>query len=85
MRPLALSAAQQSRLQRLARDAGRTPRAMLKFVLRDGFEACGEDVRENLAADAGFAAGESVTHKVAMRHARAVVEAHAREWTARLR
>lgn len=78
MRSLALTAAQQYRLQRLARDAGRTPRGMLRFVLRDGFEACEQDVRENLAADAEFAAGKSVTHKVAMKRARAVIEAHAR-------
>lgn len=49
MKPLALTAAQQRRLERLARDAGRTPKAMLKFVLRDGFDACEEDVRESLA------------------------------------
>jgi predicted transcriptional regulator len=79
MRLIALSAAQQQRLQRLARSAGRTPKAMLKFVFRDGFEACEEDVRENLSADAEFAAGKSVSHKDAMKRARAVVESHARE------
>lgn len=30
---------------------------MLKFVLRDGFDACEEDVRENGHADAEFASG----------------------------
>ncbi len=78
MRPIALTAAQQQRLQRLARSAGRTPKAMLKFVFRDGFEACEEDVRENLFADAEFASGNSVSHKEAMKRARAVVESHAR-------
>jgi predicted transcriptional regulator len=78
MRPLALNAAQQRRLQRLARDAGRTPQAMLKFVLRDGFEACEEDVRESRAGDADFAAGRSVSHQEAMRRARATVASHAR-------
>ncbi len=53
MRQLALTTAQQRRLERLAREAKRTPKAMLQFVLRDGFEACEEDVRENLAALGG--------------------------------
>lgn len=39
MRSLALSPAQQRRLEKLARLAGRTPQSMLHFVLRDGFEA----------------------------------------------
>ncbi len=69
-RQLALTTAQQRRLERLAREAGRTPKAMLQFVLRDGFEACEEDVRENLAADAEFASGKSFTHKEAMRRVR---------------
>src|SRR6266496_250058 len=65
MRQLALTTTQQRRLERLAREARRTPKAMLQFVLRDGFEACEEDVRESLAADAEFASGKSVTHKEA--------------------
>src|SRR6266571_1302578 len=69
-RQLALTTAQQRRLERLAREAGRTTKAMLQFVLRDGFEACEEDVRENLAADAEFASGKSFTHKEAMRRVR---------------
>ena len=73
MRQLALTTAQQRRLERLAREAGRTSKAMLQFVLRDGFEACEEDVRENLAADAEFASGKSVTHKEAMRRARSAI------------
>ena len=73
MRQLALTTAQQRRLERLAREAGRTSKAMLQFVLRDGFEACEEDVRENLAADAEFASGKNVTHKEAMRRARSAI------------
>jgi predicted transcriptional regulator len=79
MRQLALTTAQQRRLERLAREAGRTSKAMLQFVLRDGFEACEEDVRENLAADAEFASGKSVAHKEAMSRARSAIESHARE------
>jgi len=78
MRQLALTTAQQRRLERLARETRRTPKAMLQFVLRDGFEACEEDVRENLAADAEFASGKSLTHKEAIRRARSAIESHAR-------
>lgn len=77
MRQLKLTAVQLRRLERLASEARRTPKAMLQFVLRDGFEACEEDVRENLAADAEFAAGKSITHKEAMRRARSAIESHA--------
>ena len=35
-----LSQAQQRRLQKLAREAGRTPQSMLRTVLQDGFEYC---------------------------------------------
>ncbi|MSQ73056.1 MAG: hypothetical protein EXR27_17465 [Betaproteobacteria bacterium] len=76
MPQLKLTKAQQHRLERLADEARRTPKAMLRFVLRDGFEACEEDVRENLAADAEFASGKSVMHKEAMRRARSTVESH---------
>lgn len=82
MRPITLTPVQQHRLERLARDAGRTPKAMLKYVLRDGFDACEEDVRENLAADAEFDAGKSIAHKEAMKRARAGIEAHARKQAA---
>lgn len=37
---LALSTTEQRRLERLAAAAGRTPKAMLKHVLRDGFDYC---------------------------------------------
>ncbi|MFM9968694.1 MAG: hypothetical protein ACKVQK_09885 [Burkholderiales bacterium] len=36
----ALAQSDQRRLAKLAADAGRTPQAMLKFVLRDGFDYC---------------------------------------------
>jgi hypothetical protein len=40
MQSLMLTAAERRRVERLARDAKRTPRAMLRFVLRDGFDYC---------------------------------------------
>lgn len=78
MRPLALTPAQQRRLERLAREAGRTPQSMLRFVLRDGFDTCEEDVRESLAADAEFAAGRSYPHADVMARGKAIIERHAR-------
>jgi predicted transcriptional regulator len=78
MKQLALTPAQQRRLERLAREAGRTPKAMLQFVLRDGFVACEEDVRECAASDAEFASGKSIAHKEVMRRSRAMIASHAR-------
>src|SRR2546430_15689927 len=51
MRPFALSQAQQHRLEKLSRDAGRSPAETLRCVLRDGFEFCEWEVRESLAGD----------------------------------
>lgn len=70
MPTITLTRLQQRRLERLARRAGRTPKAMLKFVLRDGFDHCEEDVQENLLADAEFAAGRSTAHRDSIAHAR---------------
>jgi predicted transcriptional regulator len=75
---IALAPLEQRRLERLARRAGRSPKAMLKFVLRDGFDACEKDLRESLQADAEFSTGNSVSHKEAMKQARATIAAHAR-------
>lgn len=46
MEPAKLSTADQRRLEKLAAAAGRTPQAMLKYVLRDGFEYTEEVVRK---------------------------------------
>lgn len=75
---IALAPLQQRRLERLAKRAGRSPKAMLRFVLRDGFDACEEDVRESRAADAEFATGKSLSHRDAMNRARAAIAAHGR-------
>jgi hypothetical protein len=40
MPALRLDSAQQRHLKKLARDAGRTPKQTLRFVLRDGFDFC---------------------------------------------
>jgi hypothetical protein len=49
-----ISKTDQKRLERLAASAGRTAQSMLRFVLRDGFAACEEDVAESLRADREF-------------------------------
>ena len=56
MQSLTLTAPERRRLERLARDAKRTPRAMLRFVLRDGFDYCGylvKSVNEGIASLSG--------------------------------
>jgi hypothetical protein len=74
MRPISLSTGQQRRLERLAREAGRTTEQMLKFVLRDGFEYCEWQVRQSLAADAEAKRLGTIPHEVVMREARELIE-----------
>ena len=59
----------QTRISRLAQASGRSPAAMLRFVLRDGFDAVELSIKENAQADAEFAAGATVTHSDVMRDA----------------
>jgi predicted transcriptional regulator len=75
MKPLALSPAEQQRLEKLARDAGRSPRAMMRFVLRDGFEYSEWQVRESLAAKAEAGRHGTVPNDLVMREARERIEA----------
>lgn len=65
-----ISKTDQKRLERLAASAGRTPQAMLRFVLRDGFAACEEDVAESLRADREFQKGDSASHASVMQTAK---------------
>ena len=73
MRPIALSPAQHRRLERLARDAGRSTGQMLMFVLRDGFEYCEWQVRASIAADAEAKQLGTVPHDVTMREAQDLI------------
>ena len=59
----------QTRISRLAQASGRSPAAMLRFVLRDGFDAVERNIKENAQADAEFAAGATVAHADVMRDA----------------
>lgn len=75
MKLLALSPAEQQRLEKLARNAGRTPRAMMRFVLRDGFDYCEWMVRESLASEADVKRRGTVPHAEVRRMARAAIAA----------
>jgi len=75
LKPFALTPAQQRRLIRLAREAGRTPAQTLKFVLRDGFDYCEWQVRESNAAEAEARRTGTIPHEIVMREARATIEA----------
>jgi hypothetical protein len=43
---------------------------MLRFVLRNGFAACEEDVAESLRADREFQKGDSASHASVMQTAK---------------
>ena len=82
MKPFALSAAQQRRLERLARDAGRSPGEAFRFVLRDGFEFCEWEARESRSADEDTKRRGAVLNDEAQRRARQVIDtAHGRRRT----
>ena len=78
MQQPALTRTQQRRLEVLAREAGRTPRSMLRFVLRDGFELCEEDIAAARAAEAEAAQFRTVPHRQVSNEARVVIARHAR-------
>lgn len=65
-----ISKTDQERLERLATSAGRTPQVMLRFVLRDGFAVCEEDVATSLLADREIEQGVCVNHANVMQAAK---------------
>ena len=74
-----LTLPQRRRLEKLARDAGRSRAETFRFVLRDGFEFCEWEVRESRAADAETKKNGAVGHEDARYRARQVIDAaHAR-------
>ncbi|MGQ0749953.1 MAG: hypothetical protein ACT4PS_05405 [Betaproteobacteria bacterium] len=77
MRTLALTLAQQQRIEKLAQLAGRTPRSMLRFVLRDGLDATERDVRETIVADRDIDRNGAIPHREVMARAQATIERHA--------
>ena len=70
MRLPALTQAQQRRLEKLARETGRTPQSMLRFVLRDGFEQCEDDVHAARQAEMEITRSGTVPHQQVMNEAR---------------
>ena len=72
-----LSQADLRRLEKLAAAAGRTPRAMMKFVLRDGFPETERVVASVKQGRADVAAGRTVAHNEVMRQGRELVSRHA--------
>jgi predicted transcriptional regulator len=77
MQSLTLTAAEQRRVKRLARDAKRTPQAMLRFVLRDGFDYCSYVVKSVNEGIASLTRGKRTysTDEV-LKHARGATEKH---------
>ena len=59
----------QTKINRLAHATGRSPATILRFVLRDGFEAVELSIKENALADAQFSTGVKHTHADVMRDA----------------
>ncbi len=59
----------QTRISRLAQASGRSPTALLRFVLRDGFDVVEQSIKENALADEQFADGDTVAHADVMRDA----------------
>lgn len=73
-----LTRAQQRRLVKLAGEAGRTPQSMLRFVLRDGFQQCEDDVQAARLAETEIARSGTLPHRQVMNEARATLACHAR-------
>lgn len=79
MKPMTLTPTDQQRLEKLAHTAGRSPRSMMRFVLRDGFDYCEWAVRESLASQADSKRRGTVPHTEVRRMAKAAIaEAHER-------
>ena len=75
MKPFALSSTQLQRLEKLARDAHRTPAQAFKFVLRDGFDFCEWEVRESLSAEADARTRGTIPNERVQRDAQRIIDA----------
>ena len=75
MDTLTLSQADTRRLEKLAHEAGRTPKDVLKHVLRDGFDATEYAIK---AVRARMQSVERVSHEDAMQQLDNLIERHAR-------
>lgn len=75
MDTLTLSQADTRRLEKLAHEAGRTPKEVLKHVLRDGFEATEYAIK---AVKARMQDVERISHDEAMQQLDNLIKRHAR-------
>lgn len=75
MDTLTLSQADTRRLEKLALAAGRTPRAVLKYVLRDGFDATEHAVQATVAR---MQTDKRISHQEAMQQLDRLIEQHGR-------
>lgn len=75
MDTLTLSQADTRRLEKLAHIAGRSPRALLKHVLRDGFTATEHAVQATVAR---MRTDERIAHPDAMRQLDHLIGQHGR-------
>ncbi len=74
MHTLTLSRSDTSRLENLAREAGRTPAEILKHVLRDGFDATEHAIR---TVKSRMQSDQRIPHEDAMRQLDGLTEHHA--------
>jgi predicted transcriptional regulator len=70
-----LSQADTRRLEKLAQAAGRTPRSMLKHVLRDGFEVTEHAVH---AVTSRMQTNQHISHNAAMQQLDQMTQTHGR-------
>ena len=75
MSTLTLSRADTRRLERLAGEAGRTPEDVLKYVLRDGFDATEYAIK---TVRTRMQSAERVSHEDAMQQLDSMIEHHVR-------
>ena len=73
MDTLTLSQADTRRLEKLAQIAGRTPRTVLKYVLRDGFDATEHTVQMTVAR---MQTDKRIPHQEAMQQHDHLFEQH---------
>ena len=75
MKRFVLNSTQQRRLQKLAREAGRTPAQTLRFVLRDGFDFCEWQVREIAASEVDVKRRGTIPNEQVQREAQRIIDA----------
>lgn len=82
MTTAALTATEQRRLEKLAASAGSTPRAMLKHVLRDGFDYCEYIVQAVNQGLEDARSGKVTSSEDVRRQARETIRRHASQQAA---